>query len=192
MDLLPTIAHLIGAKLAPDRPLDGRGIWPLIRGTAHAESPHQAFYFYAGTELQAVRCGDYKLHFSHHYLTTAAETGRDGYPSNHGKLKPMSITSSGLAGIASRHGYRVTQTPKALFHLKSDPGETRDVLAQHPEIAARIERLARAMRVELGDSLTGHLGQGIRPRATIFDSSDTRLLIPRAPKPSVRPDLIRP
>jgi len=107
-------------------------------------------------------------------------------------MRFMSITSSGLAGIARRHGYRVTQTPKALFHLKSDPGETKDVLTEHPEIVLRINRMAQAMRRELGDSLTGQLGSVVRPRATIFDISDTRLLIPRTPKPGVKPDLIRP
>ena len=65
-------------------------------------------------------------------------------------------------------------------------------MAQHPEIASRIKKLAQAMRDELGDSLTGQLGTAVRPRATIFDISDTRLLIPRTQKPGVEPDLIRP
>lgn len=192
MDLLPTLAGLVGFRLPQDRPLDGRDIWPVVRGGGDAKSPHEALFFYAGTELQAVRYSDYKLHFAHRYLTTAAKPGRGGYPSNHGELKPMSITSSGLAGIASRHGYRVVETPKVLFDLKSDPGETNDVSSQHPEIVSHMEGLADAMRRELGDSLTGHVGQNVRPRATIFDISDPRLLIPRTPKPGAIPDLIRP
>jgi arylsulfatase len=191
MDLLPTIAQLVDLKLPQGRPIDGRDIWALISGVSRAKSPHEALCFYAGTELQAVRSGDYKLHFPHRYLTTAAEPGRGGYPSNHGQLKPMSITSSGLAGIASRHGYRVVETPKALFHLGSDPGESKNIIAKYPDIAARLEELADAMRKELGDSLTGSRGKGIRPRATIFDISDPRLLIPRTPKPGIKPDLIR-
>jgi len=190
MDLLPTIAKLIGAQLSQDRPIDGRDIWPLIKGTPNAKTPHQALCFYAGTELQAVRSGDYKLHFPHQYLTTAADPGRGGYPSNHGKLKPMSITSSGLAGIASRHGYRVTETPMALFNLQTDPGEIENVLARHPGVVSRISKLAEAARRELGDSLTGQVGQAVRPRATIFDISDPRLLIPRTAKPGAKPDLI--
>jgi arylsulfatase len=191
MDLLPTIARLVDFTLPPDRTMDGRDIWSLICGTPNAKSPHEAFYFYAGTELQAVRADDYKLHFAHRYLTTAAEPGRGGRPSNHGQLKPMSITSSGLEGIASRHGYRVVETPKALFHLPSDPSESKNLIAEHPDIAARLEGLADAMRKDLGDSLTGSQGDRIRPRATIFDISDPRLLIPRAPSRGVQPDLIR-
>jgi arylsulfatase len=190
MDLLPTIAKLLGEKLPTDRPIDGQDIKPLLLGEPSAKSPHEAFYFYAGTELQAVRSGDFKLHYPHRYLTAAAEPGRAGFPSNHGNLAPMSITSSGLEGIASRHGYRVVETPKALFNLKSDPAEMTNLLDQHPEIVARIDKLADRIRGELGDSLTGTSGQGIRPRATIFDTSDERLLIKRPPKLGVKADLI--
>jgi arylsulfatase len=192
MDLLPTIADLIDVELPEDRPIDGLNVKPLLLGDPGAKSPHDAFYFYAGTELQAIRSGDYKLHFPHRYLTTAAEPGRGGFPSNHGKLEPLSITSSGLEGIASRHGYHVVETPKALFNLRNDPGETTNVIDQHPKVVERIERLAEKMRDELGDSLTGRSGNQIRPRATIFDISDERLLIKRMPKPGVKPDLIQP
>lgn len=192
MDLLPTIAHFIEAQLPKDRPIDGRNIAPLLFGKSEAKSPHDALYFYAGSELQAVRVGDYKLHYPHQYLTVAAEPGRNGFPSNHTGLQPMSITSSGLEGIASRHGYRLVKTPKALFNLKNDPGETKNILDQHPEIVRRIDRLADRMREELGDSLTGRSGRQIRPRATILDTSDKRLLIRRVPTPRLQEDLIRP
>lgn len=192
MDLLPTLANLIGVDLPEDRPIDGRDVCPLLTGSPEAKSPHEAFYFYAGTELQAVRYGDYKLHFPHRYLTTAAEPGRGGFPSNHGKLQPMSITSSGLEGIASRHGYRIAEMPISLFNLKTDPGEGTNVFDKHPEIVKKIEQLAEEMRNELGDSLTSRKGSGVRPRATIFDISDERLLIKRRPPPGIEPDLVQP
>ena len=44
-----------------DRKIDGYDIWPLLAGTAD-ESPYEAFYFYRGLNLQAVREGDWKLH----------------------------------------------------------------------------------------------------------------------------------
>lgn len=192
IDLLPTIANLIGVSLPQDRPIDGLDILPLIVGDASEKSPHEALYFYAGSELQAVRWGDFKLHYSHQFLTTAADPGRDGYPSNHGKMKPMSITSSGLEGIASRHGYRVETTLKALYNLKNDPGERENIIENYPEIVDRIDRLADQMRKELGDSLTGTTGTQIRPRATIFDVSDERLLIKRNRRTGVLEELIEP
>ena len=57
-------------------------------------------------------------------------------------------------------------------------------------MAARIDALADKMRDELGDKLTGREGKRVRPRATIFDKSDERLLIKRQPKPGVREELI--
>ncbi len=58
IDLLPTFAHLAGAKVPDDRVIDGRNIWPLMAGEAGAKSPHEA-YFYRG---RAVRTGPWKLH----------------------------------------------------------------------------------------------------------------------------------
>jgi len=62
MDLFPTAAQL--ARVAPprDRPIDGKDIWPLLSGRSKA-SPHEAFYYYAGARLEAVRSGKWKLVF---------------------------------------------------------------------------------------------------------------------------------
>ena len=63
MDLLPTFARLADAKLPGSR-LDGRDIWDLMRGAANAKTPHEAFYYYRGRNLEAVRSGRWKLHLS--------------------------------------------------------------------------------------------------------------------------------
>ena len=60
MDLLPTFAKLAGAKAPTDRRIDGKDIWPLL--SAKAESPHESFFYYAQTQLRAVRAGPWKLH----------------------------------------------------------------------------------------------------------------------------------
>ncbi len=192
MDLLPTVAEILDVELPADRTLDGRSILDLVTDPENATSPHETFFFYAGRDLQAVRNARYKLHFPHPYLTVAAEPGREGFPSNHGQLDPMSITSSGLEGIASRHGYRVAQAPQALYDLREDPGETTDVQADHPDVVARLAQAAAAMRRELGDALTNQMGQGVRPRATIMDRDDPRLLIPREPPAGVLEEYLRP
>ncbi|MBT4666110.1 MAG: sulfatase, partial [Opitutae bacterium] len=61
IDILPTIAHLIKAKL-PRHRIDGKNIWPLFTSNK-AKSPHEAYYFFYGNQLQAVRAGKWKLHF---------------------------------------------------------------------------------------------------------------------------------
>lgn len=60
IDLLPTIAHLVDGKL-PTKAIDGKNIWPLLAGEAGAKSPHEAFFFYSDTVLQAVRCNKWKF-----------------------------------------------------------------------------------------------------------------------------------
>lgn len=140
IDILPTIAQLAGAKL-PDHPIDGRSIWPLMAGEPGAASPHEAYYFYWGRQLEAVRMGRWKLHFPHSYRTLKGRPGGTG-----GLPAPYEQGHIGLS----------------LFDLEKDPGETTDVASQHPDVVARIEKLADKMRAELGDSATNQVGTGVR------------------------------
>jgi len=140
IDVLPTIAHLVGAKL-PDHTIDGKNIWPLIAGEPGAQSPHEAYFFYYGRQLQAVRMGKWKLHFPHKYRTLAGRPGGTG-----GTPVPYEQAEIGLA----------------LFDLENDVGETTDVAAEHPDVVAAIRKLADRMRAELGDSATKQKGSGVR------------------------------
>jgi arylsulfatase A len=140
IDILPTIARLVGARL-PDHPIDGKDIWPLIAGESGARSPQEAYYFYWGQELQAVRMGNWKLHFPHTYRTLAGRPGGTG-----GQPVPYEEAKIGLS----------------LFDLASNVGETTNVADKHPDVVARIQKLAGKMRDELGDSATGQKGTGVR------------------------------
>ena len=143
IDILPTLAGLAGIKQLPQKhKIDGHDIWPLIAGHKGAESPHEAYYFYWGRHLQAVRSGRWKLHFPHSYRSLAGRKGGTGG-------KPTKYTQA--------------RTPLALFDLAQDIGETTDVLAKHPEVVARLKRLAARARAELGDSATKQVGSGVRP-----------------------------
>lgn len=141
IDLLPTIAALVGSAL-PDRPIDGKNIAPLLRGDEGAKSPHQAFFFYWGHELQAVRSGRWKLHFPHAYRTL------DGRP-------------GGTGGTPVK--YTTDRTKLALYDLATDIGETTDVSGDHLDVVSRLNRLADAMRSDLGDSARNQQGNGRRP-----------------------------
>ncbi|MFN5077430.1 MAG: sulfatase-like hydrolase/transferase [Planctomyces sp.] len=162
LDLLPTLLTYSGIR-QPDRPVDGLPICDLLEGVPNAKAPHEALYFWAGDELQAVRSGRWKLHLPHPYITTLAEPGRNGKPSGWGSATAKAITQSGIDGIASRHGGRIEQLPLSLFDLQTDPGEQHNVAREHPEIVARLTGLADRMRRDLGDSLTGIQGTGVRP-----------------------------
>ena len=60
MDMMPTFAALSGGNL-PEKKIDGHDIRDLMFGKEGAESPHDAFYYYHTTQLQAVRSGKWKL-----------------------------------------------------------------------------------------------------------------------------------
>ena len=132
-------------------------------GTDDGIPPHEALFFYGGTGLQAVRSGDWKLHFPHPYITTAAEPGVGGKPSNWGNNKAQSITQSGINGIASRHGGRVEHLELSLFNVTADPGESVNLAEKHQNIVATLTKLAEPIRKELGDILTGIGATEIRP-----------------------------
>jgi arylsulfatase A-like enzyme len=162
MDVMPTLVKWLGVP-GPALKTDGKDVTDLLLGKAGARSPHEAVVFYAGSELQAIRSGDWKLHFEHPYITPHAEPGRDGKPSNWEHMKPAAITQSGIQGIATRHGYKVAQQAPALYNLREDISETTDVSAGHPDVVERLKKLAEPLRLELGDTLTGTPPQAVRP-----------------------------
>ena len=144
IDLLPTLAGRVGAPL-PSRPIDGRDVWPLIAGQPGATNPHDGYgMWYAQNELQAVVSGDgrWKLVFPHRYRTLA---GRPG----------------GKGGIPVKYE-QVTLERAALYDLRSDPAETTDVSAAHPNEVKRLLAFAEKCRADLGDSLTDRKGNGAR------------------------------
>jgi arylsulfatase A len=113
-----------------------------MSGKAGAKSPHEAFFYYRGWELQAVRSGKWKLHFPHDYFTLAGMGGgKGGRPA---KYEPASI---GLV----------------LFDLEKDIAEQHDVSAEHPDVVATLMKLADKMREDLGDSAKKMTGKNRRP-----------------------------
>ncbi len=139
IDLLPTIARLVGAPL-PEQLIDGKDIRPLLLAEPGATSPHEALFFWWGRHLQAVRSGRWKLHFPHDYRSLDGPAGSDGMPSLYIQR------SIGLS----------------LFDLDADQSEMTDVAAEHSDVVGRLEALADMARIELGDSATEKTGRGVR------------------------------
>ena len=130
MDLLPLFCELAGVEQPSDRTIDGKPILPVLQGKT-VESPHEFLYYYNGTNLQAVRGGDWKLHLP--------RTAKD---------QPFwSKKPDKTKGF-------VTLDEVRLFNLKSDVGEKRNVAGRHPDVVARLQEQAEAIRVELGDVRT--------------------------------------
>ena len=141
IDLLPTIASLIRAKL-PEKPIDGKNIWPLVTNDPDAASPHEAYYFYfKNNELEGMRSGKWKLYFPHTYRSFEGKEGRDdGLPVNYTQRK---------IGLE-------------LYDLENDISEKNNIAEQHPAVVDSLQRMAAAFRQKLGDSLTGVEGSEVR------------------------------
>lgn len=153
IDVLPTVAKLIGATL-PENKLDGKDITSLMFAQPDAISPHESFWcYYGGGQLQAVRDRQYKLHFPHQYRTMNGRSGGTGG-------QPVDYDSA--------------KTGLELYDLKADVGETTNVAEQHPEIVKRLMVAAEQARAELGDTLNDRKGSENRPPGTL-QPGDQRL-----------------
>jgi hypothetical protein len=111
----------------PANPVDGRNVWDLISGKPGARNPHEFYAFGTGDQFEGVIGGDgrWKLHVPHKY---------------------RELVSVGNDGVAGK--YRQTEIGLSLFDLERDPYETKNVLEEQPEVAARLQAYAARHRSE--------------------------------------------
>lgn len=136
MDLLPLFCELAGVQPPTDRKIDGEKILDVLSGK-QTKTPHELLYYYNGTNLQAVREGNWKLHLP--------RTPED---------QPFWSKNPGqkYKGFVKLDNHR-------LFNLRSDPGEKTDVAERNPEIVDRLKKHADDIRAELGDVRTNGTDQ---------------------------------
>lgn len=144
VDLLPTLARLAEVQLDRNRLIDGVDSRSILAGQGRRSSATRARYFYWLNELHAVRRDKWKLHLPHPYRHLAS-AGHDGRP---GKDDTW-------------------QTEIALFDLDNDPAESNNVAAQYPAIVKQLMTDVEVARRDLGDSLTGRVGENVRPAAKL-------------------------
>ena len=122
MDLLPTFAYLAGTQPPRDRIIDGKDIRPLIFANPGAKSPHDAFFYYRGDQLQAVRSGPWKL------FPPLADFTQHPHFSKGQTMVPL------------------------LFDVVRDVGSSNNVAKEHPGVVERLMELAGKARESLGDT----------------------------------------
>ena len=155
MDVLPTLAALVGATVPEDRVIDGENISHLFHGDLEKANPEKAYFYYLRVHLQAVRQGDWKLHL----------------PREKEPIGAAPFARNTHIAPADRIGF----DKPFLVNLKNDLGETTDVSAQNPQVVKRLLELAEAMREDLGDY--DRVGKNMR----FFDPLDTRPTKPPVP-----------
>jgi len=136
MDLLPTVAALTGAQAPQDRIIDGQDIRPLLFAEPGATTPHEALFYYFGDDLHAVRSGDWKL-----------------------RLENIMRHED----IYFRWPEPDAKTPEALYNLRTDIGEQKNLINHHPDVAERLRGLIAQAREDIGDARLGVTGKNTRP-----------------------------
>jgi arylsulfatase A-like enzyme len=136
IDVLPTIAHVIDAKL-PDHKIDGMNCWPIVAGEPGAKNPHDFYaYYYEQNQLQAITSGDgrWKLQLPHGYRS----------------LPPDQPQATG--GIPVLYKQVKIEQPE-LYDLYTDLSESKNLATQFPDQVTKLQQHAETIRAELGDSL---------------------------------------
>ena len=170
IDMLPTIARLIGARLPPNK-IDGLDITDVLTGKTE-KSPHDVLYFYYHQDdLESLRSGKWKLELARNYQSLNGKPGgKNGRPAKYESLK--------------------IPQPE-LFNLDADPGEQHDVAAEQPEVLKKLVAAAEQMRTELGDGLTKQTGDARRAPGQITDEDvfPSDAAFPKAIELKYRPGL---
>jgi arylsulfatase len=118
MDLMPTLAHLAGAKLPP-KPLDGINIWPLLGG-GETSIPRDVLLYFDSWNVQCARFNQWKLHMARYNSFPWVEEPPEGRIN-----LPLSRPE--------------------LYNVEDDPEEAYECAAAHPDVVADIQQRVAAM-----------------------------------------------
>ena len=141
VDILPTMASIIGGKLSENK-IDGVDISSLFKGNFDANPRETILFYYDKNNLNAVRKGNWKLVLPHTYRSYNAKPGKNGHSGKRIKM--------------------VVEKPE-LYNLRRDPAEQFNVIDYYPEIVDDLMVVVEEARDELGDLNVGlEKGKGNR------------------------------
>jgi len=125
MDVFPTLSELIKEPLAKDRKYDGISLVPFMNNKAIARKPQEEpFYYYNASNLQAIRLGEWKLHFPR-------------------QKEQLPFWDKNKAFIKLEKA--------VLYNIVTDVGEKIDVADKHPNIVNKLTALAEEGIKKLGE-----------------------------------------
>jgi len=143
LDLYPTILDAVGATPHVDEALDGVSLLPHFAGDA-SRPPHETLYWRFNFPSRqpdrhkwAIRRGDWKL-------VTDVPANRQNNERKQRRRNPEAATAAPVEEQERRSAERLTPQVESeyvkLFNLAADPGETKDLTAEHPEVAAELKK----------------------------------------------------
>ncbi|MEC5126807.1 sulfatase [Verrucomicrobiales bacterium BCK34] len=118
-DLLPTFVSLAGGSLRENVTIDGFDLSSVLLG-ATDKTEREAWYYFGGYTLKAVRSGPWKLALTKQSIGMGLQE------------KPEDLQRGGR-----------------LYNLDEEIEEVTDLAAVHPDVVARLQKLADAMTLEM-------------------------------------------
>jgi len=159
-DMFPTLCDLLSIPL-PNRPLDGLSLKPLIDGTLEKRPSPICFWSFTGGSLATGKP----------YLEPELQSGTtplvkmmgDLHTRNFRNFHYAKVDEPDLGGqraiLGNRYKLLVSglgdNTVQELFDVRSDPGETKDLIASQPVIAETMQSELRDWQTSVLQSLTG-------------------------------------
>jgi arylsulfatase A len=134
IDFFPTLLGLAGLDLPTDRVIYGRDIWGLMTGRETA-SPHDALLFFHDKVIDGVRSGPWKYYryTDRYYWPVPLD-------------KPSTLTGRQAQGYTytdpkTGQTIQLLQGFPLLYDLRTDPGESYNVVDRHPDESKRLRGL---------------------------------------------------
>ncbi len=128
LDLFPTVAALAGQPLPGDREIDGRDLWPLLRGGGDAALEEADFFYVRGWEVQAVRRGPWKVQEA---VGGHAYRGQK-IPGNPGHLYHLGNDAGETTNVADQHPGTFERLKKRIAEMEPRIGSGAEKAADDP------------------------------------------------------------
>jgi len=141
IDILPTVASLTGSEM-PRNKIDGIDFLPYLTGKTEEPAREYLCFYFNRNSLEGITDGRYKLIFPHRYQS-------------------YEVNAPGNDGVRGATAMREV-LQEELYDIAHDAGERNNLYEQLPEVVAKLEAAADAMRADLGDDLRGIAPTGAR------------------------------
>lgn len=119
MDLMPTIAEIIGYKLPENSSEDGQSLLNILKGKD--KRGREVLVHHSGGGVFSIRKGEWKL--------------------------ILSNISGGFSDSKYKEGYGI-DTPGQLYNLKNDPGEKSNLYKSNPEKVSELTKELEAIKIQ--------------------------------------------
>jgi arylsulfatase A-like enzyme len=145
VDFLATFAALTGAKLAPGDARDSLNLLPALTGTPAPAIRNELVISPNRNTHLALRVGQWI------YIGARGGGGFGGTkPGDHDLGGPAALQFAGEVNSDVADGKFKPDAPEEqLYDLAADPRQTRNVIRDHPEVAARMKARLAALRTEV-------------------------------------------